>query len=279
MWYAWGMPVREIASIDGVVMPLGNAALPYTDQGLVRGDGGFETVGVWNGRPFRLGDHLDRLNASLHAALLPGIDPAPLAGHVRELLDEALGEEELDAMVRLYVTASGTQVVLVSEQPERPPHRRLDPVIAPWIRPRGTYVLAGAKTISYMPNMVTSRVAQSDGADDALLLSLEGWVLEGPTFGVMWMDAGALCVPSVELGIVNSISRRSVISLAESAGIEVRTGSWPLEDVLAADEVMTSSAVRPLQALEAIGDAQLPQGAPTAQMLAGQLEKWRRSAL
>jgi branched-subunit amino acid aminotransferase/4-amino-4-deoxychorismate lyase len=273
------MPVRETACIDGRMMPLADAALPMADQGVVRGDGAFETVGVWSGRPFRLGAHLERLNASLRSALLPEADPAALAGRVADVLEHALDDETIDAMIRLYVTASGTQIVLVSGQPDRPPHRRLDPVVAPWIRPRGTYVLSGAKTMSYMPNMVTSRVVQRDGADDALLLSSEGWVLEGPTFGVVWMADGVLHAPGVELGIVDSISRRTVIALAESKGIEVRTGAWPLDVILQADEVMTSSAVRPLQALQAIGDQNLPEDTPVARLLAAALAEERHSAV
>ena len=257
---------------------MADATLSLGDQGVVRGDGAFETIGVWDGRPFRLGDHLGRLNASLRAALLPEVDPAAFAEEIAALLGRALSGARVDAMIRVYVTASGTRIVLVSAQPDRPSHRRLDPVVAPWIRPRGTYVLSGAKTISYMPNMVTSRLVQCDGADDALLLSTEGWVLEGPTFAVVWMADGVLCAPSVDLGIVDSISRRTVIGLAEMNGIEVRAGAWPLEDVLRADEVMTSSAVRPLQALALIGDNDLPEETPMARLLGEALEDLRRSA-
>ncbi|MEO2104514.1 MAG: hypothetical protein ABGZ36_02620, partial [Actinomycetota bacterium] len=62
------------AVVDGVAMPLAAARLAMTDDGVARGDGAFETIGVWDGAPFRLDDHLGRLSASLAASALPAAD-------------------------------------------------------------------------------------------------------------------------------------------------------------------------------------------------------------
>lgn len=269
------------AVIDGVEMPLAAATLPMTDQGVVRGDGGFETMGVWSGRPFRRADHIARLQASLAAALLPPVDEAALAADIdlalrRGTAGVSVDGAPVDGALRIYVTASGTRVVLFSPQPVRAPLRWLQPVAAPWIRPVGTWALAGAKTMSYMPNMTASRIAQAGGADDALLVSLEGVVLEGPTFGVCWVRDGVLYATATDAGIVDSISRRTVLELATDHGVDVQTGAWTMDDVLAADEVMTSSAVRPLRALERVGDHRYAGDAPVTQRLAEGLERRRR---
>jgi branched-subunit amino acid aminotransferase/4-amino-4-deoxychorismate lyase len=244
------MDVEPRACINGKVVPLVEACLPVTDEGVARGYGAFETVGVWDGRPFRLAEHLDRLAASLEAILLPVPDRDVLEDDVARLLDGLTG----DAALRLYVTGSGTRIVTLDVQPERVNAHHLVPQPAPWIRPRASYGPAGAKTMSYLPNMVASRAAEAAGGDDALLVSLDGTVLEGPTFAVYWVVDGVVHSPSVELGIIDSISRRVVLDIARSQGHRVIEGTYALDDLAAADEVMLSSAVRDVIAVRRVGD-------------------------
>jgi len=201
------------ALIDGLAFPLADAALPLLDDGFARGDGAFETIGVWDGRPFRLADHLARLAGSLAAIGLPAPDLALLEAEARSLLD---GVGSMDAALRCYVTASGTRVLTLTARPQRPELRHLVPLPAPWIRPLGSYGPAGAKSMSYTPNMASSRAARAAGGDDALLVSLEGFVLEGPTFGVAWVDHDTVRAPEVALGIVDSITRRTVLDAART---------------------------------------------------------------
>jgi branched-subunit amino acid aminotransferase/4-amino-4-deoxychorismate lyase len=260
------------ASIDGVVTPLAAARIPVTDQGVARGDGGFETVGVWDGRPFRLDDHLARLAGTLAAIGLPPADLAGLRAEALALLDGWEG----DGALRCYLTASGTRILTLSPPPERPPVRHLVPLPAPWIRPVGTYALAGAKTMSYLPNMAATRAATAAGGDDALLVSLEGVVLEGPTYAVLWVDGDIVRAPAVELGIVDSISRRTVLEAAGAAGLEVRTGAHPLADLARASEVLVCSSVRDVLAVARVGDLVLDGPTPVRDLLSKALTAARR---
>lgn len=265
--------VEAVALIDGERTPLASARLALTDEGVARGDGAFETVGVWGGQPFRLDDHLERIDRSLTSAALPTADRAALRADVEALLSE-LGEQ--DAALRMYVTASGTRIVTLSPPPERLDARRLEPQPAPWIRPLGTFAPAGAKTMSYLPNMAATRMAVRRGADDALLVSLEGWVLEGPTFAVLWVSQGRLFVVPTGLGIVDSISRRTLITLAEQLDIPVVDEPRPLDHLLAADEVMICSSVRSLLRIEQVADQTYPGPTPVRDRLADALEQARR---
>ena len=260
------------ALINGAPMPLDAANLAVTDDGVARGDGAFETIGVWGGRPFRLADHLQRLAASLHAVALPPIDLDLVVDEANTLLDAATE----DGALRVYITASGTRVLTLSPPPQRPHTQSLEPQTAPWIRPLDTFEGAGAKTMSYLPNMAATRRAVRDGADDALLVSLEGWVLEGPTFAVLWGVAERLYAPPVELGIVDSISRRTVLELARAEGIEVVAEPRPLDHLLAADEVMICSAVRPLLPIRRVADHDYAAVTPVRDRLAPLLDAARR---
>jgi branched-subunit amino acid aminotransferase/4-amino-4-deoxychorismate lyase len=259
--------VRPVALVNGAEAPLDQAMLPITDTGVQRGDGAFEAVGVWDSRPFRLDDHLARLDRSLAAIGLPS---AP-ADAIRADIASVLAGQTGDGALRVFVTSSGTRIVTLSEPPIRTQLRRLSSQPAPWIRPLGTYGPASAKTMSYGPNMSAVRAAERAGADDALLVSLEGLVLEGTTFTVMWVREGRIFAPDLNLGLVDSISRRTVLELAAEMEIDVETGRYGLDDVLSADEVMTSSAVRPLVALEAVDGKTLPTPAPITTRLAAGL--------
>lgn len=269
------MGVRPLALVDGHVVDLADARLPLTDDGAVRGDGAFETVGVWDGRAFRLDDHLQRLARSLDALLLPAPDLELLHAEATWLLAE--GADDQDAALRVYVTASGARVLTVDAQPVRAAPRHLVPQPAPWIRPVGEYGPAGAKTMSYAPNMTAARAAQAAGGDEALLVSLEGWVLEGPTFCVLWARDDVLHTPEVALGIVDSITRRTLIELARGEGLPVREGRWALTEVAAADEVLVCSSVRDVIGVEQVGDARYPAVTPVRDRLSAALTAARRS--
>lgn len=263
------------ALIDGQACALADAAVPVLDEGFARGDGAFEAIGVWNGRPFRLADHLVRLAGSLAAIGLPAPDLALLEAEARSLLD---GIGPVDAALRCFVTASGTRVLTLVARPQRPELRHLVPLPAPWIRPLGSYGPAGAKSMSYGPNMASSRAARAAGGDDALLVSLEGFVLEGPTFGVLWVDDGTLRAPEIALGIVDSISRRTVLEAARAAGLAVEEGRYPLAALAAASELLICSSPRELQAVERAGEYSYPAQTPVRDLLAKALDSARRSA-
>ncbi len=267
------MTVPRRACINGVLSALETAALPLTDEGVARGYGAFETIGVWDGRPFRLADHLDRLATSLKLILLPELDRAGMEDDIERVLEGVDG----DAALRAYVTGSGTRIVTLDAPPERVDATHLVPQPAPWIRPRRSYGPSGAKTMSYMPNMVATRAAEQAGGDDALLVSLEGTVLEGPTFALYWTRGGAVYTPSTELGVIDSISRRAVLEVARAAGHRVVEGTFTLDDLAAADEVMLSSAVRDVIAVRQVGDLTYDGPTPVRDALSDGLWRARRA--
>jgi branched-subunit amino acid aminotransferase/4-amino-4-deoxychorismate lyase len=260
------------AIINGVRQPLEAAALPLSDEGVARGDGAFETVGVWGGVPFRLDDHFARLRRSLDAVGLPEPDLDALRGDVRVLLHGV----DADAALRMFVTASGTRIVTLGPQPPRRTLRRLVARPAPWVRPLGTYGPAGAKIMSYGPNMAATRAAQVAGGDDALLVSLEGFMLEGPTFCVAWLADGVLHTPTVGLGIVDSISRRSIVEIAGEQGLAVEEGPYDLDALAGASEFLACSSVRPVLALEQVDRFRFDAVTPVRDRLAAALEARRR---
>ena len=235
----------NLASIDGAVMAAADATIPVTDEGLLRGDGVFEVIRLYEGRPFAFDEHLERMEHSA-ANLRLAADVAALRADVAGLLERA---GTADALLRLVITRGGRRLALIEPLPEHPPAIRLATVtFAP------TRVLDGIKSLSYAGNMLATRLAKERGADEALLVTPHGRVLEAPTSTFMWASGGALRTPPLGEHILDSITRRRLLDVAEE--------TCTLDDLAGADEAFLTSTVREVQAVAGIDDADLPVGGP-----------------
>ena len=233
-----------LASVDGDVTPVGEARIPVTDEGFLRGDGGFEVVRVYGGQPFAWRDHLARLERTCAGLRLP-VDTAAVDAEALALLEQA-GEEE--ALLRLVVTRGGRRIAIVEPLPERPPTARVMTVTyAP------TRVLNGLKTLSYGGNMLAGRLAREGGFDEALLVTPHGRVLEGPTWTFFWAAEGRLRTPPLSEGILDSITRARLLD-----ELEVEEATCTLDDVRAAEEAFIASSVREVMPIAAVDDIELP---------------------
>ncbi len=253
--------------INGMVS---DGTVPVTDSSVLRGDGCFEALRSYEGVVFTLDEHLDRLDRS--AAAL-GIGLPPRADLVRWITSTAA--ESGDCVVRIVVTrgaavsgASHASQVIVFGHPSTTPSggAQLFPVVAPWHGAGVHWDLAGAKIISYAPNLAATRRAQTEGFEDALLVTVDDLVLEGPTFAVAWVVDGVLETPTLELGILDSITRRVVLEEAMHLGLDVVEGTWGIDRIDDASEVMAMSTIREVQPIVSIGDMSFEPGKVTERL-------------
>lgn len=236
------------------------AQVPPTDSSVLRGDGCFEALRAYGGRLFRPEQHLDRLERSAAALDLP----APARENLIDWMNRVV-QDRGDCIVRVVLSrgsavpgldGAGKCIVLSHPLPSARPSISLWPVSAPWHPAGRAWELAGAKTISYAPNLAATRQARKQDADDALLLSEGEVVLEGPTFSVAWCRGGTVFTPSLGLGILDSITRRAVIE----AWPGVEEAEETLEGLLLADEVFVMSTVKEVTPVSAIADTGFPVG-------------------
>ncbi len=182
------MPLLEFASVDGAIAPTAETTIPLKDDGLYRGDGVFEVIRLYGGRPYALADHLDRLERSA-AAIDLDAQRAALEPEIDALL-EANGDT--DAQLRLLVTRGGRRIALIEPLVEHS-----DSVALATVTYTPTIILTGVKSLSYGANMQATRIAKQRGADDALLVRPDAIVLEAPDlddllgFGGRAADPGA----------------------------------------------------------------------------------------
>jgi branched-subunit amino acid aminotransferase/4-amino-4-deoxychorismate lyase len=251
--------------------------VPVTDSSVLRGDGCFEVLRSYGGRSFALDEHLDRLARSAAALDIP---LPPRAEMVQWI--EKTSSDVGDGAVRVVVTRGSSvpglddpcNVIVFAHTWEQLPARgRLLPVEAPWHAAGVDWDLSGVKVISYAPNMAAIRRAQAEGFDDALLVTTDGVVLEGPTFAVGWVVDGVLETPTLDLGILDSITRRVVVDIAVELGIEVVEGRWHLDRLGDASEVTAWSTILEIQAVIAIGKRTWEPGPVTRQLSTAFVER------
>ncbi|MEA2331066.1 MAG: branched-chain amino acid aminotransferase [Thermoleophilaceae bacterium] len=242
----------ELGSLNGRIAPSDELTIPVTDEGLLRGDGVFEVMRVYDGTVFALTDHLDRLERSGANLRLPEVYRTELESEIPELLAARGGD--FDGALRIVVTRGGRRLLLTEPAAAKPAGIRLGLVTyAP------TRVLDGVKSLSYAANMLCTRLAQERGFDEALLVTPHGRVLEAPTSTLFWVDAdGTLCTPPLDDHILASITRDRVMRL-----LEVNERPCPTETLMAASEAFLASTIREVQAIGAVEDLEFDEGPRT----------------
>jgi branched-chain amino acid aminotransferase len=251
----------SLASLDGDIMPAAEATIPATDDGLLRGDGVFEVIRVYDGVPFALEEHLERLRCSAANLRLP-IDVEAVRADTHRLLAQAGAGDDHGAL-RVVLTRGGRRLLLT--EPVGVYEERLRLGIVTY---SPTRVLDGVKSLSYAANMLAGRLSRERGFDEALLVTPHGRVLEAPTSSLFWVSGSETLTPPLEDHILASITRRLVIELTNA-----RERPCTLEDLHSADEVFLASTLREVQPVGAVEDHQLPEATPVCTQLAQALRE------
>ncbi|MFC7200313.1 aminotransferase class IV [Halospeciosus flavus] len=269
--------------VDGDLVPESEATVNVADRGFRYGDAAFETLRAYGGDVFRWDAHADRLDATCETL---GIDHGLSRSDLRARVDETLAANDLDdAYVRLSVTRGAQQGKLTPRPVEDPtvvvmvkplPRGGVDGADV-WDGPAGVDTVetrripdaaipASAKTHNYL-NGILARRELSETADEALVCDVDGFVAEGATSNVFFVDDGTLHTPSLDGPVLPGITRDVVLDLADDRGIPVETGFYEPEQVRRADEVFctnTTWEVRPVARVD--GEAFPAPGPVTADL-------------
>jgi len=249
----------DLASIDGRVVPAQEATISITDDGLVRGDGVFEVMRVYAGRPYALREHLDRIERSASNLHMTWDPPRTLLEEEAIRLLEARGGSGFDGALRIMLTAGGRRILMTEPLPAMAERARVCLVTyAP------NRILDGVKSLSYAGNMLASRIARERGFDEAVFVTPHGRVLEAPTSSLFYVDErGELVTPPLDDHILASITRARVLDL--TGAVERPT---PSDELLRAREAFLASTTREVQSISAIEERDMgPVGERTLQAM------------
>lgn len=247
--------VLDRPSLDADAHPYRSGDVDVTDLGFTRGDGIFETINLVDGRVQALDAHLDRFERSARMLDLPRPDRVAW----RDAIATAVAQHPRvpEAIVKTILTrgveGSGrpTGVVFVQTSPDFGPARRdgvrvvlLDRGLRSDVQQTSPWLLVGAKTLSYAVNRAAAREAVRRGADDALFVSSDGYLLEGPSANLVLLIDEELVTPPPSLGLLPGTTQGDLFELAPTLGL--RTAIRPLRapDLDAANAAWLVSSAR-----------------------------------
>jgi 4-amino-4-deoxychorismate lyase len=257
-----------VVSLDGGVVDPSAPLLHADDLAAVRGDGIFETLLIRDGRPCLLEAHLARLT---HSAQLMDL-PAPDLPAWRSVIDQAVARWLADGgdegVLRLVYSRgresdpTGTAYATVGPLAPRVAEARragvgaltLDRGLASNADETMPWLVAGAKTLSYAVNMAAIREARRRGADDALFVSSDGFLLEGPTSSVVLRIGDRFVTPAPAGGILHGTTQLSLFAHLEERGFATAYETLRADVLDEVDAAWLVSSVRlaaPVTAIDA----------------------------
>jgi branched-chain amino acid aminotransferase len=259
--------------LNGRLVPKEQAVVSVFDHGLLYGDGVFEGIRAYNGRVFRLKEHLERLFRSARAIVLEVGLTLP---ETQEAVLQTLRANKLkDAYIRLVVTRGvgdlgldpkkcprATVFVIADKITLYPEECYTDGLEVNTVSTRRTPSQAlspNIKSLNYLNNIMAKIEAGLSGVREAIMLSTEGYVAECTGDNLFYFKNGRLITPPTAAGALEGITRAVVMELAAAAGIAVEERFFTPFDLHTADEVFltgTAAEVVPVVKIDArpIGD-------------------------
>lgn len=258
--------------IDGVLDE--NAKVSVLDHGLLYGDGVFEGMRMDGRRVFRLEDHLRRLAFGMRAIGLElpgGVERARQA-----VLETCRAHKEQDAYLRLVVTrgvgALGvdptgcTNPVTfciagnIALYPKEKLARGLDVVTASFRKPGPDQLDPRVKSLNYMNSVLAKREAKMRQADEALVLNTRGTIAEVSAANLFIVRHGVVITPPTSDGALEGMTRRSVLSIAETLGVRTAEMSLVRADIFDADECFVTGTGARIVAVGSLDGARIGSG-------------------
>jgi branched-chain amino acid aminotransferase len=240
--------------IDGKFYSERDAKVSVFDHGLLYGDGVFEGIRAYNGRVFKLKEHIDRLFYSAHAILLEL--PMTHAELCRAVVETIRANKLKDSYVRLIVTRgvgslglnpkscrNPSVIVIAGKIQVYPPElyaRGMEMVTVPTVRSLHSAVNPAIKSLNYLNNILAKIEANNAGVEEAVMLNAQGYVAEGTADNLFIVKAGGLLTPPLAAGALYGITRATVIELAEQTGVKVGEPNLTRYDLFNADECFVS---------------------------------------
>ncbi len=261
--------IHTHACHNGICQPAAEIRLSPFQTGLLSGWGLFSTLRIYQGVPFALEDHLERLEQD---ARILRMDISEWRPRVEDIFRELIAANAArEAMARLYFIRN--RGGLLDFPGQRPTDLLLFTAdLKNWgasarlkLLPHGRdsrAPLAGTKTLTWAHNLVMLETAAAEGYDDCLLLNERGELAECTSANIFIVRQGALLTPPLDSGALPGVSRKRLLQLAGKAGVTVRETALRPEDLDTADEVFISSSTRELQRVSQIDDKPLAGAGP-----------------
>jgi len=261
--------------LDGKLVPESEAKVSVFDHGLLYGDGCFEGIRIYNGRVFRLTEHLVRLYESARSICLT--IPISLEEMEQATLQTVAANQLRDGYIRLVITRgvgslglnpyqcpkAGIIIIAsgITLYPKEKYETGLNLITCATRRPAAAALSPQVKSLNYLNNILAKIESIDAGVLEAIMLNTDGQVAECTGDNIFLVKDGAVVTPPPEAGLLNGVTRRFVIdTLCPALGITCTERHLRLEDVYAADEVFLTGTAAEVIGVNAVGDRAIGTG-------------------
>jgi len=241
--------------LNGQFVPEERAVVSVFDRGFLYGDGLFETILIFNSKPFRWAQHLDRLERGCEFLK---INLPFSAESLRGFADELITKNEMPhALLRLTVSRGVGTRGYSPRDAKRPtvvmslragpgagaPMPRWRLIISSYRLPTDD-LFAQFKTTNKLPQILARAEADAAGADEALLQNINGFVVEGTSSNLFWIKDGTICTPPLAAGILPGVTRAVVLEICRALNLRVTETTARADDLKQVDGVFVSLTSR-----------------------------------
>lgn len=236
--------------IDGKYYSEQNAKISVFDHGLLYGDGIFEGIRAYNGRVFKLKEHIDRLYCSAKAILLT--IPMSHADMMEAVVKTCRANKLKEGYIRLVVTrgvgglglnpnkCKTPSVIIIADKIQLYPvefyEKGLEIITVPTTRNLHSALNPAIKSLNYLNNILAKIEANNGGCEEAVMLNSEGFVAECTGDNLFIVKGTQLLTPPLSAGALYGITRGVVMELAAKAGLTVGEPNLTRYDLFNADE-------------------------------------------
>jgi branched-chain amino acid aminotransferase len=272
-----------LINLNGRIIPVEEAKVSVFDRSFLYGDSLYEVVRTYEGKPFRLKEHLDRMGRS--AALCQMKLSQSLNEYHREILRSIdayraqPGREREDVYVRIVVSRGSGKIgfglgnletptlyVILVEPISMFPNKPFDTgtklQISGRIRNHPKALDPAMKSGNYLNSLLAYLTAAGEGFDDALMVDQQGFLTEGTTYNLFYVNRGIVATSPLDVGILDGVTRRAVIHLCIELGIPCREVRYPKEYLFEADEVFVTSSLKEVMPVLDIDHKKINRGRP-----------------
>jgi branched-chain amino acid aminotransferase len=239
--------------LNGSILPAAQARIDPFDRGFSLGDGLFETLRAYDGRPFRLADHLERMSAAAAALEIPlPVDMPAVAEAVTELLG-ANGHRAGDASIRVTLSRGIGPRGLAPPEDSRPtlliatagyaPLPEMCSAVTVDIRRNEGSPLSRIKSLGALDNVLAAGAAVKAGADEAILANNIGSIACGARANLFAVIDGRLITPPTSDGVLPGIARRVLLEIAGARRLPFAEASLRPADLLQAEEILLTNSL------------------------------------